>query len=776
MAQKRRVQYTQESIDQQLSQIHLLDASSTTENLEQLGPVIKQIHAQKQQEAFLRTLKSLIDAKDAEIERICGDNYQDFVSSVATLVTVRSYTRNLHDKITSLDGAVSQVGQSMVTKKKALMQSKKTAAHLDEAIDTLQSCLRILDLVNRVGEMIKEGKYWSALRTLDDIQSMPPTSLSQTPFFAHLLSSLPSLRAQVKDAVTASMKSWLLEIRNVSGKLGQLAMEAMDTRARRWKQRCERDPLLRMSRPGSAVEMVTNEKIEYDVLETAQVDFKPLYQCIHVYTALDSLEELQRSYQADRKSQSTLIFSTTIPLSTLPAVTEQIAGFFIVESQVLHSTRGFRSERDIDELWDGVITRLGEAVKTSLDSQTDPEVFLKTKETILAFVTTLENYSFAPQKLQKLILVLFEKYVTFLERKFSKTFETIVDEDDLTSIQVSTRADRDTLLATCWLRTQEKADFANQPLPFCPPFSQTFTLCCSEIRVFAQKFYQFLEGVSQHHRDVDDMLSKTLDRLLTTSISERIAARVATSNNFSQICQVITNSQYFQTACDELEHGLPGLRPTQRGGTITLTAKKSFDSAGAKALDRINTVISSKLNDFFELAEYEWTPNSREGQPSMYLYELVQWLTTVVDGLEVKDEYKDDAYGGAVRYVAECLLDFLVGRNIPMINENALSNIMVDIDFIESELRRNGRAHIVSAFDEIRTMVGIALQDTVQEYLKPGVRHASYASVKPKRLSTLLDKLAKAASQSRDPAERERGERRRKEAEAVGRVFPGESR
>jgi len=164
MAQKRRVQYTQESIDQQLSQIHLLDSSSTTENLEQLGPIIKQIHQQKQQESFLRTLKALIDAKDAEIERICGDNYQDFVSSVSTLLTVRSYTRSLHEKITTLDGNVSQVGQSMVSKKKSLLQSKKTAANLDEAIDTLQACLRVLDLVNRVGDMIKDGKYWSALR------------------------------------------------------------------------------------------------------------------------------------------------------------------------------------------------------------------------------------------------------------------------------------------------------------------------------------------------------------------------------------------------------------------------------------------------------------------------------------------------------------------------------------------------------------------------------------------------------------------------------------
>jgi hypothetical protein len=31
------------------------------------------------------------------------------------------------------------------------------------------------------------------------------------------------------------------------------------------------------------------------------VDFKPLFECIHIYSALDSLSELQKSYQADRK-------------------------------------------------------------------------------------------------------------------------------------------------------------------------------------------------------------------------------------------------------------------------------------------------------------------------------------------------------------------------------------------------------------------------------------------------------------------------------------------
>lgn len=151
---------------------------------------------------------------------------------------------------------------------------------------------------------------------------MPPASLSQTPLFQHLMSSLPSLRAQIKDAVTASTKQWLLMIRNSSGQVGKLAIDAMELRTRKWRIRRDKDPSLKLSRVGSAVEVVSNEKVECKILnnpnfgvfillttvidnvldnERLKIDFKPLYQCIHTYTALESLEELQKSYQADRK-------------------------------------------------------------------------------------------------------------------------------------------------------------------------------------------------------------------------------------------------------------------------------------------------------------------------------------------------------------------------------------------------------------------------------------------------------------------------------------------
>ncbi|KAJ2931593.1 hypothetical protein H1R20_g5533, partial [Candolleomyces eurysporus] len=629
MPPRRRPQFTQENIDQQLQQIHLLDPASSSENLEQLGPIIRQIHANRQQEAYLRTVQALIDSKDAEIEKICSENYQDFISSVSTLFTVKSYTDKMKESIASLDDSVAKIGGGLVEKKRALLQTKKTAANMDEAIDTLQACLRVLDVVDRVGEMVKAGRYWSALR-----------------------------------------------------------------------------------------------------------------------------------------AQSDLILPTPLRLASLPALTQEISGFFIVESHVLETTGTFRSQKDVEELWDALVGRLSNAIEEALQREQDPEAFLRVKESLLSFIMTLEKF----------ILVLFEKYASLLESQFSKRFEMIVRQDDHTPMQAETTTDVTTVLDTIWLQESEKKEISAAPTPQLLPWSQSFFLCCQDIRLFIQKFYAFVEGVSGHHRDIDEILSKSLDNLLIKHISEAIGQRLVGTSTLTQIAQIITNLEHFQAACSELQRSLTNLRSSQRGGIIRLNASSSFQTTLSRSLGRIAGLISSKLDQFFELSEYDWTPKNRETSPSMYLYELVNWLTTVVDSLVIKESYKDEAYKGALTYIADCLMNFLGGRDIPMLNENAISNILIDVDFLEDELKRIGRGHLASVFTELRLTASIPLNNTVQEYLVSGNRQSSYAAVKAKRLQALLDKLGKYGSQLRDSASREQGEKRRKEADAVGRIFPGDNR
>lgn len=90
----------------------------------------------------------------------------------------------------------------------------------------------------------------------------------------------------------------------------------------------------------------------------------------------------------------------------------------------------------------------------------------------------------------------------------------------------------------------------------------------------------------------------------------------------------------------------------QRGGQIRLQSLPSFAATLNKATTRLATIIRSKLDDFFELSEYDFTPNTVSSGPSMYLYELVNWLVTVVDSLMLDEQYKDTAFKDALEHVA----------------------------------------------------------------------------------------------------------------------------
>ncbi|KAB5596325.1 Exocyst complex component Sec15 [Ceratobasidium theobromae] len=772
-------------------QIHLLDPSSPTENLEGLGSLLKAVHDSRQQEPFLRTAKALVETKDADIEKICGDNYQvwphcigpsncqDFASSVSTLLTVRTYTLNLRDRINSLDQQVSHVGHGLASKKKALLKSKQTAAHLDEAIGTLQSCLRVLDMVNSVGDMIRARKYSSALRTLEEIRSLPFSSISQTPFLDHILASLPSLRAQIKGAVTSEHNSWLLTVRELTGQVGQLALAAVDERARRWRPRREREALSYSNRVGCAVELVTNEKVEYDILnnERIAVDFKPLYQSIHIHTALDALDEFQRTYQADRAAQASLILTgnPASPAHLLPLL-QQLIGFFVIESHVLRTTsaRGFRTQYDVDELWDGVIQRLVDTLKSGMDTALTSDQLIKAVEHLTAFQSALEEYAYDTSPINSLTLLMFEKYTVILDGDYKAQFIEAVNTDDNLPLDVSNQEDaqKEQLLSSCFVTTAAKDAIFSKGAPQTFPFSRVVRKVALLIKDYVHQFYQFVEGVSQPPPNVDQILEKSLGELLSKCVAETYTARLGTANALSQVAQMLVNVAYLRDGCAQVDKYLTTLRAGHRGHSFHISAADALGRTLQRAESRISAVIAKKLDDFEP--EYDWTTreaNTHPQEASIYIFQLVSWLTTVVDSLDVEDRFKDAAYRNAMIHVSNLFMDFLSGRNIQAMSEGAIRSMLVDVDFIKSQFESIGRPEATSAFKELRMMTSIVLNNAVPEYLQLQQRQTKYPLVSPAKLQILLEKLVRFYSASRSGPDRERADKYRRDADAVSRMI-----
>ena len=69
---------------------------------------------------------------------------------------------------------------------------------------------------------------------------------------------------------------------------------------------------------------------------------------------------------------------------------QELVGFFIIEAHVLRATPDFRSQRDVDDLWDEMCRRIVEVMAIGLKGCSEPEVFLESKTNVLLFVQTLE--------------------------------------------------------------------------------------------------------------------------------------------------------------------------------------------------------------------------------------------------------------------------------------------------------------------------------------------------------------------------------------------------
>lgn len=149
-SRSRRPKFTQAEINQQLQQLFLFSSlsnssssdpsSSSSEDLDQLGPILINIHKSNQQDSYLRALKTFVKDKEKEIEELCSRNYQDFVGSVSALLRVRQGTVSLKHRVIELNEDVQKSGGKVADKVKR-PHSLPSISFNDMLIEIRMRCL-----------------------------------------------------------------------------------------------------------------------------------------------------------------------------------------------------------------------------------------------------------------------------------------------------------------------------------------------------------------------------------------------------------------------------------------------------------------------------------------------------------------------------------------------------------------------------------------------------------------------------------------------------------
>ena len=300
------------------------------------------------------------EEREADIERVGLTKHEEFLDSVSGLQNVREGTVSLTAEILQLNQSIQTSTEKLAEQKGALVNTKAVRQNIADASSALTESLKILHAVNHSHDLVRRRKYYSALKSLEDLQNEHLVPILQNRYATqHRLAdaiqkSIPASQKAISEAVMSDLNTWLFRIRETSQFLGEVAFYHTEMRRTRQRKRVEEDPLLGNFKLNSSIELVCDESEEFDVLnnEELQVDFTPLFEALHIHDALGQNEKFRSEYGTTRRQQKDLLLPSSIELlsedeSSLSSLLEGIAGFAIIEKATVRRVPQLRTVADV---------------------------------------------------------------------------------------------------------------------------------------------------------------------------------------------------------------------------------------------------------------------------------------------------------------------------------------------------------------------------------------------------------------------------------------------
>ncbi|KAI9808520.1 MAG: hypothetical protein M1825_003668 [Sarcosagium campestre] len=688
----------------------ILGSPSDVDYLDQLIPAIKDASQTGQLSQLILSLSEFSDSRDADIERMCNTNHQEFITSVNQLLRVREGTVDLTSEILGLNQAIQASTENLAGQKKALVDSRGVRQNIDEATQALNDCLEVLRLANHIHDLLGKKHHYSALRALDELQKVHLKEVTQFRIADLIQTSVPWTQQLIAEAVMSDLNTWLYRIRETSQFLGEVAFYHTELRRTRQKDRIERNPYLRNFKLNSAIELVSDETEEFDVLDNdeVQVDFTPLFECLHIHGALGQSDRFRAEYATTRRRQKELLLPTSINLvdeddSSLSGLLEGIAGFAIVERATMIKVEHLRSPVDVEELWDSMCQSAIMLISQALRNVDNAEVLLKIKGVVALFIQTMQGWNYSVKILDGFLLALFEKYAELLKRRFSDDFQEIVSTDDYMPMPINNIEEYEKVVNVSWYTPDKGRE---------------------ELSV------------------IDGTLLKSLDDLLIEKVCRSLVERLK-SQYLGQIVQILINLEHFEIACQELEQLLVAARSSSSsGGPIILHATHKFRSNKKTAEKRIFELVNSKIDDLIGTAEYDWMAPVLETEPSNYMQTLTRYLSNIMNStlLGLPREIKELIYFDALSHAAEMILALPLSADVKSINPNGVAALAKDVHYLFDFVDSLDVPILKQNLDELQQTIQLMEADNADEFYDVSTRNKKYGRVDAMSGPILLEK------------------------------------
>ncbi|XP_060792117.1 exocyst complex component 6B isoform X3 [Neoarius graeffei] len=691
----------------------LREIESTDTNC--IGPTLRSVYDGQEHGFFMEKLEGRIRNHDREIEKMCNHHFQGFVDSITELLKVRGEAQKLKGQVTETNQKLQNNGKELLATMDELRRCRLQQRNIATTIDKLTHCLPVLEMYSRLQEQMRAKRYYPALCTLEQLEQNCLPKAGQYRFCAIMAENIPILRTHIRDVSMSDLKDFLESIRKHSDKIGETAIKQV---------------------PGAQ-----------DL-----VDFSPVYRCLHIYTVLGARDTFENYYRKQRRKQARLVLQ---PHSNMHETLEgyrryfnQIVGFFVVEDHILHTTQGLVNRAYVEELWELALSKTIAALRTHSSYCTDPDLILDLKSLIVLFADTLQGYGFPVNQLFDMVLEMRDQYGEILLKKWNQSFRQILDQDNYSPIPTATEEEYRQITSQFPFQDPE---LDMMPFPKKFPFSEFVPKVYTQLKEFIYACLKYSEDLHLSSTEIDDMIRKSTNLLLTRTLSNSLQYAIKKKNvGLAELVQIIVNTTHLEMSCHYLEEFISNITnvPPDTVNTTKLYGTSTFKDARHAAEEEIYTNLNLKIDQFLQLADYDWMAAQGGGQASDYLSDLIAFLcSTFAVFTHLPGKVAQTACMSACKHLSTSLLQLLLEADVRQVSMGALQQFNVDV----RECERFARAGpvpgfqgdtLLLAFIDLRQLLDLFTQWDWPTYLADyGRPTCKYLRVSPHTALALLEKM-----------------------------------
>lgn len=707
------------------------------------GPTFRSILEGNNTESLSEQLDQRIRSHDKDIERICNLYYQGFIDSIQELLQVRTQAKQLHEEVHTLDRSLQQISASVLQQGQDLVRARQIESNLASAIDALQACLPALECYIKFTQQANNKQYYQSLRTLETLESQHLVGLNNYRFATQIRQAIPVIKENIRRSAESEFREFLENIRKFSPKIGEVAithtkkLQKLDINAI-----IEEHKLLRQQ---------DNRDEENNLSAQDLIDFSPIYRCLHIYMVLGQREYFEKDYRQQRRDQSKLVLQPPPGmhdnLEAYKTYICAIVGFFIVEDHVKNTAGDVVTTSYLEDLWSTSLTKFVNEISMASSSCTDPNILLRIKNLIMLSINTFKCYGYTVNMLFECLHNMRDHYNEVLLQRWVHVFRDILDKEQFQPMIVENQEEYESIIERFPFHSEQ---LENAAFPKKFPFSRMVPEVYHQAKEFMYACMKFAEELTLSPNEVAAMVRKAANLLLTRSFSGCLSMVFRNpSVALPQLIQIIVDTQYLEKAGPFLDEFVCHM--TNTVSNISQTPSAMFHVARQEAEKQVGVRICSKIDEFFDLAAYDWLLIEPPGIASAYITDMISYLRSTFDNFAFKlPGIAQTACRRTCEHIANKIYDILYDEEVKQISTGALQQINLDLlqcEFFAASEPVPGlrEGELSKYFLKNRQLLDLLTMEEWSTYLHDyGKQENRYHLVHPQSIIVILEKIREA--------------------------------